>query len=229
MGRTTRGYPVPRVFVFAFENMGRVSFFIDGFNLYHSLIGERLRNLLWLDLNSLCSRFIRKGEALADIYYFTALPNWNTAKRQRHITYLKALRTKNVRVIEGHFKPTSKTIWVNQNIDIIHKSHEEKQSDVALGVEIIRKGFEDAYDIAIIISADGDQTPTIKAAKEIVLPNRPRKIIEVIFPLNRHSDSLGRFADRTRQILKTDLQNSQFPNPITLPGGKSIIMPPEWV
>jgi uncharacterized LabA/DUF88 family protein len=75
--------------------MDRVVFLIDGFNLYHSLKAElRYRAYRWLDLRKLCSMFIKhKSQTLEEIYYFTALAEWNSAKVKRHKQYLKALRT----------------------------------------------------------------------------------------------------------------------------------------
>lgn len=209
--------------------MKRVSFFIDGFNVYHSLLdGDIPRKFKWLDLHALCSRFIRTGESLESIYYFTALPSWDNAKKDRHIVYLDALRSKGVRIVEGRFKPTTKKIWVNQKLDVIIKSHEEKQSDVALGVEVIKQAYDDSYDTAVIVSADGDQIPAIKQAKTVVRPGRQRKVLEVLYPYNRHSKTLGRFADATRRIERKDIEGSQFPNPITIGQGSLLYMPAEW-
>lgn len=58
--------------------MNRVTFLIDGFNLYHSIrdLGryEKL-HVKWLNIYSLCSSFlylIGKDANLAEIYYFSA-------------------------------------------------------------------------------------------------------------------------------------------------------------
>jgi hypothetical protein len=59
----------------------RVSFLIDGFNLYHSIrAAERvtsLRPLRWLDLHALCATLISSGlgpgARLEGVYYFSAL------------------------------------------------------------------------------------------------------------------------------------------------------------
>ena len=52
--------------------MTRVSFFIDGFNLYHSL-KDYARDCRWLDLRKLCESYLRENEQLGDVYYFTAV------------------------------------------------------------------------------------------------------------------------------------------------------------
>ena len=62
--------------IFALVN--RVTFLIDGFNLYHSIIDlGRFQNLHaeWLNIHSLCSSFlhlISKDANLAEICYFSA-------------------------------------------------------------------------------------------------------------------------------------------------------------
>lgn len=54
--------------------MEKVIFFIDGFNLYHSIANERRFNKYkWIDLSKLANNFITKKEHIEEIYYFTAL------------------------------------------------------------------------------------------------------------------------------------------------------------
>ena len=56
----------------------RVSFIVDGFNLYHSLLdAEKAVGtcVKWLDLRNLCASFlsaIGDGAQLAEVYYFSA-------------------------------------------------------------------------------------------------------------------------------------------------------------
>lgn len=71
-----------------FFNM-RITAFIDGLNLYHSLP----KKYKWLDLKKLCQTFIKKTEKLNNIYYFTALAQWNERKVKKHKEYIKALET----------------------------------------------------------------------------------------------------------------------------------------
>ena len=79
--------------------------FIDGFNLYHSLLTiHKDEKCKWLDLKSLCQSFLKKSDNLIDIYYFTALAKWDEGKILRHKEYIKALETTDVKVIFGKFK-----------------------------------------------------------------------------------------------------------------------------
>ena len=52
-------------------------FFIDGFNVYHSLIENRgFRKYLWLNYSALAKRKISGQYKLAGIWYFSALATW---------------------------------------------------------------------------------------------------------------------------------------------------------
>jgi hypothetical protein len=65
--------------------MSRVSFFIDGFNLYHAIAAEeRFRPYRWLDLTKLAKCFVRPQDNLTTVFYFTALATWDADKVARH-------------------------------------------------------------------------------------------------------------------------------------------------
>lgn len=205
--------------------MIRVSFFIDGFNLYHSMVGNQLSPALkWLDLSALCRRFLRHNENLADILYFTAVPQWDTAKKIRHETYIRALRTVNVTIHKGHFNPKTRRIYVNSRLSLVQKTHEEKRSDVALGVELVKQAFEDRYDTAVVVSADGDMAPAIEAVKS----RFNEKSIRALFPFSRSSSHLARIVDSRDDMIVSDLKSSLFSDAIPLPSGRILTKPREW-
>ena len=83
----------------------RVTFLVDGFNLYNSLrdanavIGKDVR---WLDLNSLCSSYlplIGKSATLEKIHYFSALTlykkHYSPQTIERHKSYIECLEERN--------------------------------------------------------------------------------------------------------------------------------------
>lgn len=71
--------------------MEKVIFFIDGFNLYHSIANERRFNKYkWIDLSKLAKNFITKKEHIEEIYYFTALTPWSPDKTNRQKIFIKA-------------------------------------------------------------------------------------------------------------------------------------------
>lgn len=48
----------------------RVNAYIDGFNLYHSILSFNEPRLKWLDLRLLCQKFLRDDDTLNEIYFF---------------------------------------------------------------------------------------------------------------------------------------------------------------
>jgi len=49
------------------NKMSKISFFIDGFNLYHSL-RKYASDCRWLNLRSLCEKFLKDDEELGEVY-----------------------------------------------------------------------------------------------------------------------------------------------------------------
>ena len=101
--------------------MNRVSFLVDGFNVYHSA-REASRDLtgastVWLDLRALLRSFlssaIGRDAALAEIHYFSALATHMDPKQpgttSRHKAYIDCLRATGIHVHLGRFK--SKDVW----------------------------------------------------------------------------------------------------------------------
>lgn len=133
---------------------GRVTFLVDGFNLYHSVrramrdTGER--HLRWLDLTSLLRSYLYvfgTGADLEAVHYFTAyahhLSGSNPGVVSRHRTFVEALEGTGVRVHVARFKkksircPACRTRF---------KRHEEKETDVAIGVTAMELLHNDRCD-----------------------------------------------------------------------------------
>jgi hypothetical protein len=91
--------------------MARGMFFIDGFNVYHSLqvydtthkIHE-FRKYLWLDFLSLARCFTRKQDLLSGLHYFTAYATWKPHSIKRHRVLIDALTSRGVQTVMGRFK-----------------------------------------------------------------------------------------------------------------------------
>lgn len=199
--------------------MQRISFFIDGFNLYHSL-KQTARQNRWLDLYALCSSFLKPEEKIERIYYFTAL-SWNPEKAEKHKKYIKALRTKNVIPIYGKFKSVQKHC---NKCNQYYETHEEKRTDVNIAMSLFEDGMKDLYDKAVIISGDSDLIPPI----EKVQSNFPSKKIGVIIPMNRRAKELKEVADFSGKITQKILNKSLFPDKIILEDGTEITAPEDW-
>jgi len=83
----------------------RVTAFIDGFNLYHSVADIKRDYLKWLNLRLLCEQFVPSSDFdLSQIFYFSAFATWKPNAYKRHREYLKALQAIGVKTVMGRFK-----------------------------------------------------------------------------------------------------------------------------
>ena len=127
--------------------MLKISFFIDGFNLYHSL-RNHASDCRWLNLRSLCEKFLKENEELGEIYYFTAYTHWNFDRMAKHRKYVMALVENGIKPIMGKFKE------ITRKCSICHKSyitHEEKRSDVNIALFLYSSAGKNEFDKAVIV------------------------------------------------------------------------------
>jgi hypothetical protein len=118
------------------------------------------------------------NETLVATKYFTAYATWRTSSFIRHKAYVAALKHVGVDCTIGHFKEK----W-RRCPDCHHRwtTHEEKETDVAIAVELVADAFLDRFDRALIISADSDLAPAIKTVRA----HFPKKAVNVIAPPGR--------------------------------------------
>jgi uncharacterized LabA/DUF88 family protein len=161
--------------------MNRVTFLVDGFNVYHSAKEAQVdlggASTLWLDLQSLLSSYISifgRDSLLAEIYYFSALAKHIDSKRpgttKKHENYIDCLRSTGVKIRLGRFK--YKTVWCSTcRTNNIH--HEEKETDVALSLKIMELFHRDECDTVVLVTGDTDLAPAVRMAADVfrVLPH----------------------------------------------------------
>lgn len=158
----------------------RVVCLVDGFNLYHAIKALNKNHLKWLDLRKLASAFIRPSqETLSEVYFFTAYPTWLPDSFRRHRLYVDALKDAQVEVVLGRFKKKSGNC---NNCNARWPNHEEKESDVNLAIKLIHLAHTNAFDKAIIVTADSDLCPAI----DLVTSHFPNKEIAILVPPNRY-------------------------------------------
>ena len=174
----------------------RTAVYVDGFNLYFGLRTAKLRRLYWLDIHRLATQLLRADQTLAVCKYFTSRisapvpqdvsPNAVAlrARRERQSLYLEALATNpNLSILYGQYlsKPgrcyACGATWPN---------FEEKMTDVNIATELLTDAFTDRFDTAIIVSADSDLVPPIRA----ICAFFPGKRIVVAFPPARASKEM---------------------------------------
>lgn len=210
---------------------GKVTVLIDGFNVYHSirdaLARTPHRNLKWLNYRSMCQSFINdvvylQGSSIARIYYFSALARH--AGRDvvmRHKLYIQALESAGVEVVTGNFK---KKFPKCKHCHREYLSHEEKESDVNIALQMVRSLMSDECDTIVLIGGDTDLVSAVRTAKELFRA----KQVGVAFPYRRENTHFKTVADFTFNISVDSYKNHQFADPLTLKDGSVINKPPLW-
>ena len=145
----------------------RVSIFIDGSNLYHSLKSYGIK----IKFENLINKLETKRE-IVDIFYYTALldKNFDESKYKEHKKFLDKIKE----------IPKFNVVICNlRKITLEDGSvrFEIKGDDVYLATDLIKGAYEDLYDIAIIVSGDEDFIPAIKLAQK-----NGKKVINAFFP-----------------------------------------------
>lgn len=136
--------------------------YVDGFNFYYGCL--KRTPFRWLDLEAFCKKMLPRDEVTA-IKYFTAKVQARPGRGDAVVDqalYLRALETlPSVAIYYGRF--LNSEIWA-QLVDPpeggkpsvkVHKT-EEKGSDVNLATHLLVDGFKDEYELAVVVSNDGD-------------------------------------------------------------------------
>ena len=169
----------------------RAAFFIDGFNLYHSLAAYAKESgdhsLKWLDLIGLAKGSLHEvggSSELRSLHYFTALPEHlylaDPGRLQRHRTYLRALTAHGSlrpSIILGRIAQQQVQVRIASG-EITGSIWREKGTDVALAMALLREASKGDMDEAVIVSGDADYLPAVKLFREMypdigLRPDRP--------------------------------------------------------
>ncbi len=138
--------------------------YVDGFNLYHGMHQARGRRGLWLDLESLCTSLLRPGQELTGLHCFTALVDGPGRPRQQ--AYLDALSAHG-RVTQVHVGRFQTTTHECRSWGSRRRAHEEKESDVSFGVQLVEDAALRRYRVALLVTADSDMLPAVRAARRL--------------------------------------------------------------
>ncbi len=205
----------------------RTNVYIDGLNLYYrALRGTAYR---WLDVGKLAGLLLPSHD-INRIRYFTAIVA-NRAddptQAQRQQSYLRALRTiPDLTIHYGHLLAKTKRRPLARQPDTGPRAveildTEEKGSDVNLASYLLLDGFEDEYEMAVVVSNDSDLQLPIRMAR-----TRLKKQVGVFDPSRRRSFELYNAASWYRPLRQGPLSASLFPStlfdaqgPIAKPAG----------
>ena len=197
--------------------MARVITYIDGFNLYHAIHDLKDPQLKWVDLWALSENIIRDYQTLEAVKYFSAYATWRPSAHRRHLAYVAALEERGVQLVMGRFK--EKTLRCQATCHEEFKTHEEKETDVNIGVHLIADAIRDRFDTAFVISADTDLNVAVKMARA----EAPEKSIQLVSPPGRFSRN--REVPALFSITKGKIRASLLPEEITTSTGKAIKRP----
>ena len=199
----------------------RVAAYVDGFNLYHGMHDARGRRGLWLDLESLVSAFLRPGQRLVVVHYFTALVAG--PGRAAQLTYLDALAAHcpSTLLHVGRFLEKRQTC---RGCGSSWRTYEEKESDVSLAVQLVEDAARKVSDASLILSGDSDMKPAIDAVRRLAPAHR----LVAVFPPRRSSVDLERAVDARLQIFDRVPERHLLPSVVTAPDGRKLLRPFRW-
>ncbi|EOY6722633.1 NYN domain-containing protein [Pseudomonas aeruginosa] len=213
----------------------RTAFFVDGYNLFYGLLAGT--EFKWLNLRSLLAHVAHVQEPsseLVSVSYFTSgvkpdLATRGVLSKQAQDTYIRALKTTGVEVIWGRHRlelgraprfvdkktPASR----RDQVDIWQL--EEKETDVNIAISMYRLAVRqtslpeaERIQQIVLVSADTDMTPALRALREdfpdlrigVILPHREGIKREPPGSLENYSNWMRRF------IRADELKAHQFPD-----------------
>ena len=170
----------------------RAILFIDGNNWYHGLKGIGV-NSHALDYQEVAKKLLLDGRKLAEIRYYIGKVNDNIARIRRQEKHLKNLRLQEIHISLGRIEKNTIPPKNNPLIeklsqildrestripDDVHKEltqlcreqipvYVEKQVDVRIAVDLVSMAQRDEYDVAYLLSADGDFVPSVEEARRL--------------------------------------------------------------
>jgi len=212
----------------------RITFVVDGFNLYHSVKDLRKatgNDYRWLNIASLCDSFlsaIGNRATRQDIFYFSALAyhreRWKPGGVARHKAVIAALESTGVLVELAKFKPKDIEYKCDNcgHLGLVRR-HEEKETDVALAIKVMELAVHPDVDGVVLVSGDTDLLPAIRAAKRL----DPKMPLYVLFPFRRHNGSIAREVTRTFTLTESHYAAHLFSDPVLTPT-QTISCPSNW-
>mgnify|MGYP000131919572 CR=1 FL=1 len=202
----------------------RVSIYIDGFNFYYGLKSKNWKKFYWLNVVNFFETFIKPHQELIEVTYFSAIPKDKGQHDRQDLFFSANLLNPKFKLELGKYLPKKKKCG---NCGFVHKTFEEKETDVKIATKIISDVVSDVCDITIIVSADSDLVPPIEFIRTYKVGHK----VYVYFPPNRFSSNLNAIADNIKKLDGSTLAfaASLLPDTITTPTGFVITKPPSWV
>lgn len=228
----------------------RTAAFVDGYNLFYGLLAGTPWK--WLNLPALLSHICRVQNPASHIHcinYFTSsvlphLASRGVASRHAQDTYIRALKANGVSVFYGRHRLeyalaprfVSKSVPASRLDKVGIWELKEKETDVNIAVSIYRTlslqkitNRSDNIQQVVLISADTDMTPALKAVRE----DFPELTIGIILPHRQGIERAipGSLANNCHWVRRTvsaeELSAHQFPDKVPT-HKKPAIKPDYW-
>ncbi len=212
--------------------MDRITFIIDGFNLYHSIRAAQRdsggKSTRWIDIKSLCGSYLHlfgKDAVLHEVYYFSALAKHLEATHpdvtKRHRALIRCLQSTGVITQLNRFKKKSIVCPICKKK---HNKYEEKETDVAIAVKLLELLVTNSCDTVVLVTGDTDLAPAVRVADRLF----PLKRVVFAFPYKRKNKELAKLSPGSFTISKEQYTKHQLPDPFVLSIGVKINKPSKW-
>jgi len=178
--------------------MKRVAIFIDGNNFYYGLrkLYGKDKSLKTFDFKKFAD-FLAKNNKVVDIFYYNAQLDRerNQEKYESQKQFFEDLRQ------IPHFHLILCKL-LKRNITGTNKFYYIiKEDDINMAVDMVERACGDDYDIAVVVSGDGDFVPAVSAVQ------RKGKIVENCYFEHSSSRNLKTHCDNSLELTKKILDN----------------------
>jgi hypothetical protein len=217
----------------------RTIVYVDGFYLYYRLLKSRL-HLKWVNPLALAKEILKPPNNVIKVRYFTARVSGRLdpdapARQQLYLDAIAGVpeieihfgsfleKPKYAGLVKPKLAPGDKLPFLRwPDVAYVWKT-EEKGSDVALASYLLLDAFQNNFDVAAVLSNDSDLVEPIRIATQIL-----EKSVGLLSPVPSPTPQLQETASFIRHVRVSDIAKAQFPNPVILPGGKTISKPESW-
>lgn len=195
----------------------RTAAYFDGFNLYHAIdqLGDPL--LKWADLRAIAASYLREGDTLERVAFYTAYNTWDPGKRARHLGYVKALQSTGVEVVLSQFAKIQKNCVKHARTCMFR---EEKRTDVAIATDMLSDCYERGIQRTLLFTADSDQIPAVEHIKR----RFPQNLVYMIAPPKRLANAreLGGICHGRTELSPGRIRNNLMPHEVRDARGRLI-------
>jgi uncharacterized LabA/DUF88 family protein len=169
------------------------------------------------------TRLLKPYQELTVVRYFTASVRNDAPALARQSSYLGALgaHAPRIDIRLGRFQ--EKNLRCHR-CSATWRTYEEKETDVSIAVSLVEDAATDLFDVALLVSADSDLCPAIRAVRRI----NPQKRVVAVFPPDRRSDELRHVANAAFTLGGANIRSSLLPDSVRGPTGRVFTRPRSW-